>query len=75
MGLLDWFFKPKKVEAEPDQTYPDQTYPDRFCDGYRDKLQLNSITEDGGRGICPVCGKDCRRTKAGTSYWHIPAWR
>tara|TARA_R100001086_G_scaffold218675_1_gene135452 strand:- start:319 stop:531 length:213 start_codon:yes stop_codon:yes gene_type:complete len=70
MGLLDWFFKPKKVEAEPDQTYPN-----RFCDGYRDKLQLNSITEDGGRGICPVCGKDCRRTKAGTSYWHIPAWR
>ena len=66
MGLLDWFFKPKKAEAAPDKTT-------RFCDGYRDKLQLNSVTEDGGRGICPVCGKDCRRTKAGTSYWHIPA--
>ena len=70
MGLLDWFFKPKKAEAAPDKTYPA-----RFCDGYRDKLQLNSVTEDGGRGICPVCGKDCRRTMAGTSYWHIPAWR
>ncbi len=68
MGLLDWFFKPKKAE-----TAPEKTYPARFCGGYRDKLQLNSITEDGKWGICPVCGKDCRRTKAGTSYWHIPA--
>ena len=66
MGLLDWFFKPKKVEGALDN------YPARFCDGYLDKLQLNSVTEDGGRGICPACGKDCRRTMAGTSYWHIP---
>ena len=68
MGFLDFFRKPKEVEAEPDKTA-------RFCDGYLDNLQLNSVTEDGGRGICPVCGKDCRRTMAGTSYWHIPAWR
>ena len=66
MGFLDFFRKPKEVEAEPDKTYAA-----RFCNGYRDKLQLNSITEDGKRGICQSCGKDCRRTKIGASFWHI----
>jgi hypothetical protein len=73
MGFLDWFFKPKKEVAtantQPRQSYP---IPQRFCVGYSSKQQLNSVTEDGRRGVCPTCGKECRRTKAGTSYWHIP---
>ena len=68
MGFLDFFRKPKEVEAEHDNTYPA-----RFCVGYQDKHQLNSITEDGRWGVCPACGRDCRRTAAGTSYWHINA--
>ena len=64
MGILDFLFRPKKAE-------PVDTDTSRYCVGYRDKLQLNSITEDGKRGICPSCGKDCRRTKTGVSFWHI----
>jgi hypothetical protein len=65
MGFLDWFFKPKQAV--------ETTKRQRFCSGYINGVQLNSITADGSRGVCPVCGKDSRRTKSGTSYWHIPA--
>jgi len=66
MGFLDFFRKPKEVKAEPDHTYSS-----RFCVGHQDRQQLNSVTEDGKRGICPACGRDCRRTAAGTSFWHM----
>lgn len=63
MGILDFLRKPKKVEPVD--------IPSRFCIGYQEKRKLNSVTEDGKRGICSACGKDCRKTEDGTSYWHV----
>jgi hypothetical protein len=62
MGFLDWFFKPKQAVGP--------TKRQRFCAGYSNRVQLNSVTADGRRGVCPVCGKNNRRTKTGTSFWH-----